>query len=170
MGNFQLVLLLFILLSSSSSHGSYMCTRGHPHISSHGPLKTSSHFAARIHVSSILTRLCFGKPSEVVPALPRWCKFSMLLCRGWGTSCWRSSGTSTPRCPCRLSTCPRFLWTEPAALCGPASSAESRTVGGSADSCLSPCSSGEGEGSGEGGGEDTVAQRECPPRHAAHSG
>ena len=47
-----------------------MCTHGHPHISSHGPLKTSSHFAPHIIVSSILTSLCCGKPSEVVPSFP----------------------------------------------------------------------------------------------------
>ena len=47
-----------------------MCTHGHPHISSHGPLKTSSHFAVHIHVLPILTRLCCGKPSEVVPSFP----------------------------------------------------------------------------------------------------
>ena len=32
--------------------------------------KTSSHFAVHIHVSPILTRLCCGKPSEVVPSFP----------------------------------------------------------------------------------------------------
>ena len=52
----QVVLLLFILMSILSSHGCYMCTHGHPHISSHGPLKTSSHFAEHIHVSPVLTR------------------------------------------------------------------------------------------------------------------
>ena len=46
----QSVLQLFILLSSLSSHG-------HPHISSHGPLKTSSHLAFHIHASPFLTRL-----------------------------------------------------------------------------------------------------------------
>ena len=48
----------------------FMCTHGHPHISRHGPLKTSSHSAVRIHVSPILTRLCCGRTSEVVPILP----------------------------------------------------------------------------------------------------
>ena len=64
----QVVLLLFILLSTQSCHGCYMCTHGHPHISSHGLLKTSWHLAAHSHVSPILTRLCCGKPSEVVPS------------------------------------------------------------------------------------------------------
>ena len=40
-----------------------MCTHGHPHISSHGPLKTT-------HLSPILTRLCCGRTSEVGPSLP----------------------------------------------------------------------------------------------------
>ena len=61
--------LRIFILSILSSHG-YMCTHGHPHISSHGPLKTSSHLAIHIHVSPILTRLCCGKPSEVVPSFP----------------------------------------------------------------------------------------------------
>ena len=62
---------MFILLSILSSHGCCMCTHEHPHISSHGPLKTSSHLAVRIHVSPILTRLCCGRtPSEVVPNFP----------------------------------------------------------------------------------------------------
>ena len=39
----------------------YMCTHGHPHISSRRPLKTSSHLAAHAHVSPILTRLLCGK-------------------------------------------------------------------------------------------------------------
>ena len=47
-----------------------MCTHGHPHISSRLPLKTSSHLTVHIHVSPILTRLCCGKPSEVVPSFP----------------------------------------------------------------------------------------------------
>ena len=45
------------------SHGCFMCTHGHPHISSHGPLETSSHLAVHIHVSPILTRLCCGRTS-----------------------------------------------------------------------------------------------------------
>ena len=48
-----------------SSHGCYMCTHGHPLISSHGLLKTSSHHAVHIHVSPILTRFCFGKRCQV---------------------------------------------------------------------------------------------------------
>ena len=47
-----------------------MCTHGHPHISSHGPLKTSSHLAGHIHASPILTRLRCEKTSDVVPTLP----------------------------------------------------------------------------------------------------
>ena len=43
LGLVQVVLLLFILMSILSSHGWYMCTHGHPHISSHGPLPSSSH-------------------------------------------------------------------------------------------------------------------------------
>ena len=39
-------------------------------ISSHGPLKTSSHLAVHIHVSPILTRLCCETTPEVVPILP----------------------------------------------------------------------------------------------------
>ena len=58
---FQVVLLLFILTSVLSSHGCYMCTHGLPHISCHGPLKTSSHFAVHTHVSTIPTRLCCVK-------------------------------------------------------------------------------------------------------------
>ena len=57
-------------MSILSSHGCYMCTHGHPHISSHGPLKTSSHFAVHIHVSPILFRLCCEKTSEAVPSFP----------------------------------------------------------------------------------------------------
>ena len=53
-----------------SSHVCYMCTHGHPHISSHGLLKTSSHLAVHSHASPILTRLCFGKPSELLPSFP----------------------------------------------------------------------------------------------------
>ena len=48
----------------------------------------SSHLQFHIHGSSILTRLCDGKPSEVVPSFPfssssgwRWC-FSLSPC-GW---------------------------------------------------------------------------------------
>ena len=59
--NFQVVLLLFILMSILSSHGCCMCTHGHPHISSHGPLKTSSHFAVHIHVSPIQTPFVLWK-------------------------------------------------------------------------------------------------------------
>ena len=65
---FQVVLLLShpaIL----SSHG-YICTHGHPHFSSHGPLKASSHLAVHIHVSPILTLLCYGRTSDVVPSFP----------------------------------------------------------------------------------------------------
>ena len=47
-----------------------MCTHGHPHISSHGPLKTSSQLAVGIHVSPIFTRLCCGRTLEVVSTLP----------------------------------------------------------------------------------------------------
>ena len=72
----QVVLLFFILMSILSSHGCYMCTTGHPHISSHGPLKTSSHFAVHIHVSPILTRLRCGKLSEAVPSFSvEWVPF-----------------------------------------------------------------------------------------------
>ena len=79
---FQVVLLLFFLMSILSFHGCYKCTYGHPHIPSHGPLKTSSHFAVRIHVSPILTRWCCGKPSEVVPSFPFGGGASWLLRRG----------------------------------------------------------------------------------------
>ena len=44
----------------------YMCTHGHPHISSYRPLKTSSHPAVHIQVSPVLTE----NPSEVVPSFP----------------------------------------------------------------------------------------------------
>ena len=57
-----------------------MCTHGHPHISGHGPLKTSSHFAVHIHASPIQTRLCCGRTSEVVPTLPLG---SILVIDGW---------------------------------------------------------------------------------------
>ena len=50
-----------------SSHGWYMCTHGHPHVSSHGPLKTSSHPAVRIHVSPILTCRFVENPREWCP-------------------------------------------------------------------------------------------------------
>ena len=76
---FQVVLLLFILLSILYSHGCYMCPRGHPHISSRGPLKTSSHLAVHIHVSTILTRLYCGKPSEVVPSFPFGQRSSLVI-------------------------------------------------------------------------------------------
>ena len=52
---------MFILLSILSSHGCYMCTHGHLHISSRGLLEASSHFAVHSHVSPILTRLCCGR-------------------------------------------------------------------------------------------------------------
>ena len=64
---FQVVLLLFILMSILSSHGCYMTTHGHPHISSHRPLKTSSHFAVHIHVSPILTRCIVENPRKWSP-------------------------------------------------------------------------------------------------------
>ena len=44
-----------------------MCTHGHPYISSHGPLKTSSHFAVHIHVSPILTRCIVENPRKWCP-------------------------------------------------------------------------------------------------------
>ena len=44
-----------------------MCTHGHPHVSTHRPLKTSSNLAVHIHVSPILTCCIVEKPSEVVP-------------------------------------------------------------------------------------------------------
>ena len=50
---------------------STMCTHGHPHISSHRPLKASSHPAVHIHVSPILT--CF-----VVENPRTWCPVSIL--------------------------------------------------------------------------------------------
>ena len=65
---FQVVLLLSHPAYSVSQ--GYMCTHGDPLISSHGSLKTSSHLAVHIHVSPILTRLCCGRTSEVVPILP----------------------------------------------------------------------------------------------------
>ena len=43
-------------------------THEHPHISSHRPLKTSSHPAVHIHVSPILTCCIVENPSEVVPS------------------------------------------------------------------------------------------------------
>ena len=58
--------LLFFLLSSSSSHGWYICTHGHPHISRHRPLKTTFTPAVHIHVSTSLTCGISEKPSEVV--------------------------------------------------------------------------------------------------------
>ena len=45
-------------------------THGHPHISSHRPLKTSSHPAVHIHVSPILTFCIVENPEEVVPSFP----------------------------------------------------------------------------------------------------
>ena len=53
-----------------------------PRISSHGPLKTSSHLAVHIHVSPILTRLCRGRTSQVVPILPFGSGASWLLTTG----------------------------------------------------------------------------------------
>ena len=44
-----------------------MCTHGHPHISSHRPLKTSSHLAVRIHVSPILTCCIVENPRKWCP-------------------------------------------------------------------------------------------------------
>ena len=42
------------------------CTHGHPHISSHRPLKTSSHPAIHIHVSPILTCCIVENPSAEI--------------------------------------------------------------------------------------------------------
>ena len=53
----------------------------HPHISSHGPLKTSSHPAVHVHVSPILT-CCIENPSEVVPSFPLFSGAAWLLRRG----------------------------------------------------------------------------------------
>ena len=44
-----------------------MCTHGHPHIPSHGPLKTSTHLTTHIHVSPVLSRL------SVVEYPRKWC-------------------------------------------------------------------------------------------------
>ena len=44
-----------------------MCTHGHPHISSHRPLKTSSHPAVHIHVSPILTCCIVENPRKWCP-------------------------------------------------------------------------------------------------------
>ena len=90
-----------------SSHGCYMCTHGHPHISSDGPLKTSSHLPVHIHVSPILTRLCCGKPSEVIPSFPLTQPLPSFLCSPpnpnpsgglWGR---RGSHKMTPEKPTR---------------------------------------------------------------------
>ena len=53
---------------SLSPHGWYMYIHEHPHISSHRPLKTSSHPAVHIHVSPILTFCIVENLSEVVPS------------------------------------------------------------------------------------------------------
>ena len=60
-----------------------MCTTGHPHISSHRPLKTSSHPAVHIHVSPILT-CCIAE--NLGSSLPRHLS---------GTCCTRSKRLST---------------------------------------------------------------------------
>ena len=44
-----------------------MCTHGHPHTSSHRPLKTSSHPAVHIHVSPILTCCIVENPRKWCP-------------------------------------------------------------------------------------------------------
>ena len=44
----------------------------HLYISSHRPLKTSSHPAVHAHVSPILTCCIVENPSEVVPSFPFW--------------------------------------------------------------------------------------------------
>ena len=71
-----------VILPILSSHGCYMCTHGHPRISGHRPLKTSSHLAIHIPVSPILTCFCCGKPSEVVPSFPFGSGASWLLTAG----------------------------------------------------------------------------------------
>ena len=53
--------------SSLSSHGWYMCTHGHLHISCHRPLKTSSHPAVHILVSPILTCCIVENPRKWCP-------------------------------------------------------------------------------------------------------
>ena len=63
---------------------------------------------------------------HTVDVLPM-CRFSMCLCRRWGTSWWNSCRCSTLQ-GLKIRSGPN-----PAALCGPASSAAGRTVGGSAD-------------------------------------
>ena len=67
-----------------------------------GPLKTSSHLAVHIHVSPILTRLCCGRTSEVVPILP----FTVPLPRREGrrekgaitTTQWETGGRTPTHC------------------------------------------------------------------------
>ena len=57
-----------------------------------------------------------GKPWSTPSTSASACRFSMLLCRRWGSSCWRSSGSWTPLCRSRLSTCPSLTRQNPAAL------------------------------------------------------
>ena len=46
------------------------CAHGYPHISSHRPLKLSSHLAVHNHASTDPNSLCCGRHSNVVPSLP----------------------------------------------------------------------------------------------------
>ena len=48
-----------------------MCTHGHPHISRHRPLKTSSHPAVQMHVSPILTCCVVENPRKWCPVSRR---------------------------------------------------------------------------------------------------
>ena len=67
----MVVLLLSHPAHSVFSHG-YMCTHDHDLCTSQAMDRTerSPHLQFHMHVSSILTRLCCGKPSCVVPSVP----------------------------------------------------------------------------------------------------
>ena len=75
--NFQVVdLLLHLVCPVSSWLHVHPWTSAHL-ISSHGPVKTSSHLAVHIHVSPVLTRVYCEEPREWCPLFrssppPRW--------------------------------------------------------------------------------------------------